>query len=284
MKEVKSFYEDTPFNFSEDIDFFTKNIKDINQILEYKDLHKLLLKRVGLRRKPLINNVIEFGCGTGWLTNSIAHHYNKKITSIDFTKKAVETAKKVSKQLNLNNKFINTDIFDYQDDQTYDLVISLGVLHHTYDCKKALKKISKFVKNGGFLYVGLYHSYGRLPMLRMLRSYARWYSEKSAFKLYKAMNKDNEDNEDNTHSYSWFRDQILHPHETQHSLEEVNHWLEEVSLKLVSTSINNYKKFEKENMQKLYLIEKNLENLSYKNNVENLTFSPGYFTICASKT
>ena len=94
----------------------------------------------------------------------------------------------------------------------------------------------------------------------------------------------NKDNEDNTHSYSWFRDQILHPHETQHSLEEVNHWLEEVSFKLVSTSINNYKKFEKENMQKLYLIEKNLENLSYKNNVENLTFSPGYFTLCASKT
>tara|TARA_B100000212_G_scaffold342416_1_gene329452 strand:- start:4698 stop:5546 length:849 start_codon:yes stop_codon:yes gene_type:complete len=280
MKEVRSFYEDTPFNFSDDIDFITKNVKDINQILEYKDLNRLLLKRFGLKREPLIKNVIEFGCGTGWLTNSLSYHYKKNVTSIDFTKKAVDTAKKVSKKLNLKNNFVNTDIFEYKDEKTYDLVISLGVLHHTYDCKKALKKISKFVKKGGFLYVGLYHLYGRLPMLRMLRSYARWYSEKSAFNLYQAMNKDNNDN---IHSYSWFRDQILHPHETQHTLEEVNNWLKEISFELVSTSINNYKKFKNEDLNHMYLIERNLEGLSYENNVQNLKFSPGYFTLCASK-
>ena len=85
MREVRSFYEDTPFNYSDDINFYTKNIKDINQILEYKDLHNLLRRRNGLRRSKTINSIIEFGCGTGWFTNSVSYYYGKKITGIDFT-------------------------------------------------------------------------------------------------------------------------------------------------------------------------------------------------------
>ena len=280
MEIVKDFYRDTPFNFSDDPKLYVDSIRNTNQILEYIDLHKYLRKKKGFFKDPFIKSAIEFGCGTGWLTNTLSYYYNPKVTAVDFTSKAVQMAKKVSNELNLNPNYYVSDIFDYQDKEKYDLVISLGVLHHTTDCKKAFDKISSFVRPGGLLYVGLYHLYGRKPMLKMLQSYAYWNGEETAYNLFKIMNKDMENNQ---HNYSWFRDQVLHPHETQHTYKEVSKWYEENSFDILSTSINNYKKLSRYSLDELYKLEKEMENYSYIKNFQSLNFTPGYFTICGRK-
>ena len=278
MKEVLDFYKFTPFNYSKDIKFYTNQIKSTNQILEYEDLHKLCLRKKFFKNK--INNVLEFGCGTGWLTNSLSYHYKKEVTAVDFTKKAIETAKSVSKTLKVKPQYVLSDIFDYKDCKKYNLVVSLGVLHHTKDCKSAFEKISNFIAPGGYLYVGLYHLYSRRPMLDFLRGAYIWHGENYAFNLFKFMAK-NLDSPD--HSYSWFRDQVIHPHETQHTLIEIFDWLDNCGLKLQSTSINKYKSLKNFSKERLDNIERDLENYSYKKNCEDLEFSPGYFTICAKK-
>ena len=102
MKEVINFYKDNPFNFSNNISVYFDSIKNSNQVLEYEDLHKILRNRFGFGNK--IKNIIEFGCGTGWLTNTISYYYKKNVHAVDFTKKAIETAKSVSKTL----KFIQS--------------------------------------------------------------------------------------------------------------------------------------------------------------------------------
>ena len=280
MKQVIDFYRDTPFNYTNDTSLYINSILNSNQILEYNDLHKLLRERKSFIGKPIIKDVIEFGCGTGWLTNTLCYYYKKDVKSIDFTQKAIETAKEVSYKLNLNPKYQLSDIFDYKDDSSYDLVISMGVLHHTKDCKEAFKKISTLVRPGGYLYVGLYHLYGRRPMLKLLQDYAYWHGENSAYNLFSYMNKSMDNKE---HSYSWFRDQVIHPHETQHTLEEVSNWIDEISFNLVTTSINEYKPIRLFSKKELYKIEKEKEKYSYSQNVENLIFSPGYFTICAKR-
>ena len=84
-------------------------------------------------------------------------------------------------------------------------------------------------------------------------------------------------------SYSWFRDQVLHPRETQHTYEEVNEWLKELSFEIQSTSINKYKSLSNYSLSDLIAEEKNLEIVSIKNNLYDLKFSPGFFTICAKK-
>lgn len=280
MKKVKDFYKNIPFNYTDDTSVYINSITNSNQILEYIDLHNLLRKRNLFSTSNEIKNVLEAGCGTGWLTNSIAYYYKKKIKSIDFTDKAVETAKTVSEILNLEPKYETVDIFDYEDSSTYDLVISMGVLHHTYDCKKAFKKISKFVKDKGYLYVGLYHLYGRRPMLKLLQGYAYWHGDKSSYNLFRKMNRAMEDKE---HSYSWFRDQVIHPHETQHTLEEIYNWTDEIGFKIISTSINDYKPIKNFKKDELFKLEKEKEAYSYKTNVEDFKFTPGYFTVCAQK-
>ena len=277
--DVVNFYKDIPFNYTNDINYYKNSIEETNQILEYLDLHKLLKLKKNILT-PYIKNVIEFGCGTGWLSNSMAYYYKKNITSVDFTKKAIFLAEKISKAMKLDINFKHCDIFDYSDFKKYDLVISLGVLHHTIDCRKAFKKVSSFVNKGGFLYVGLYHLYGRKPMLNFLQNHALWYGEKASYNLFKRMNKNMTNQE---HSYSWFRDQVLHPHETQHTLEELFNWVEEEGLTIQSTSINKYKPLKSFNKAELINMEKCLETYSYKKNVQELKFNPGYFTICAKK-
>ena len=281
MKKVKEFYKDTPFNFSNDLQIYVDSINDLNQVHQYKDLHRLLSNPSLPFLKPKINSIIEFGCGTGWLCNTIAHYYKKKdITAVDFTSKAISVAKQVSSKLNININYKNSDIFDYSDEKKYDLVLSTGVLHHTKDCKSALSHISKFVAPGGYVYIGLYHLYSRKPMLKFLQSKCRWYGENASYNLFKRMNKSMNDLE---HNYSWFRDQVLHPHETQHTYEEVLSWFNDLGFEIVSTSINNYANIKKFKKEELFLLERKLEEYSYKQNVEKLEFNPGFFTVCAQR-
>ena len=280
MKNVIDFYKDIPFNYTENIEFYIKNIIDVNQIIEYKDLHNLCKRKENLFGRPIINDVLEVGCGTGWITNTLSSLYGKDLTSIDFTQKAIDQAKIVSNQLKVKPNYVCSDIFDYEDKNLYDLVISMGVLHHTKDCYLAFKKISHYVKPRGYLYVGLYHLYGRKPMLDFLKGYARWHGHNSAFNLFKKMSKDYSNLE---HSYSWFRYQVLHPHETQHTLKEVKDWLYELDFDLKSTSINDYEPLKNYSENKLDDMEKDLQQKSYLNNVIKLSFTPGYFTICAQK-
>ena len=117
-------------------------------------------------------------------------------------------------------------------------------------------------------------------MLQFLQSHSNWHGEESAYNLFKRMNR-NMDNEN--HSYSWFRDQVLHPNETQHTYEELLEWIKEINFEVVSTSINNYKNIKKYSNADLFKIEKSLENYSYEKNITKLEFSPGYFTVCAKK-
>tara|TARA_B100001989_G_scaffold3713_1_gene2471 strand:+ start:15446 stop:16291 length:846 start_codon:yes stop_codon:yes gene_type:complete len=281
MEKVIEFYKNIPFNYTDDISFYCNNIRNTNQILEYADLDHLLKSRYKINLRKKIKNVIEFGCGTGWLTNTLSYLYKKNVKSVDFTEKAIETAKLVSSKLKVSPDYVRSDIFEYEDQKKYDLVISLGVLHHTKNCKDAMQKISSFVRDGGFLYVGLYHLYARKPMLNFLQSYARWHGDESAYKLFSHMSKEL-DNPD--HQYSWFRDQVLHPHETQHTLSEIMNWMEPLGFTLKSTSINKYKSLSKFNFAELDKIEKDMEKRGYEKNVINLEFSPGYFTACFKKS
>ena len=95
--------------------------------------------------------VIEYGCGAGWLSNSLAYYYGCVVEAVDSNPKAIEAAKRTSEILGVSDKvrFAVGDLFTYKTEPA-DLVISNGVLHHTSDCMQGIIKLSRDVKKGGY--------------------------------------------------------------------------------------------------------------------------------------
>lgn len=99
--------------------------------------------------------LIDFGAGTGENTISLAR-WGAKCTLVEMNGDALAIARGVfAKYANSGeHRFFHSSIFDYESDETYDIVHCRGVLSHTADKEGAFRKISKFLKPGGFLIFG----------------------------------------------------------------------------------------------------------------------------------
>ena len=106
---VHSFYRDLPFNYYASTASAEKHLHSTNAVASsYPDLHRLL-------HSGEIKSVVEFGCGAGWLTNTIAYHYRLPVEAVDFTTKAVRRAKRVAQALNVADlvSITQADLFEY---------------------------------------------------------------------------------------------------------------------------------------------------------------------------
>ena len=264
-EDVLKFYKELPFNIFGDIQEHQKNIKSGVSLSNHPVLTKILTKKM---------KVLEVGCGVGWLSAQIADRFQATVTSIDFNQVAIDTAQKAADSLGLNVKYEVADLFKFEPKEKFDICISLGVLHHTNNCIAAIHRcVENYVKSGGYFYVGLYHLYGRRPFLQHFEKLAAGgASEGDLLKEYSRLSKVKTDD---THLYSWFRDQVLHPHETQHTLQEITEVCANLGAKLVSTSINQFKDFKSES--ELFEQELAYEAVSHQRISEGKYF-PGFFT------
>lgn len=237
------------------------------------------------RSRPL--TTLDVGCGTGWFVNTVAFHYGRRADGIDISVAALDRATKVSEMLGLaeNVTFHREDLFEPRT-SLYSLVNSLGVLHHMYDIASALASVAARVEPKGFLHLGLYHRYGRAPFLGVFTKYRMKHALgqlgpdelDEAFQLYQRMQ---DQRLDRRFLVSWFRDQVLHPHESQHTLKEIVDHLRPLGFVMRSTSINHFAPIKR--VEDLYALEKDLYELSYERNVRQHRYFAGFFTILAQK-
>jgi SAM-dependent methyltransferase len=113
---------------------------------------------------------------------------------------------------------------------TFDLVVSNGVLHHTSDPFLAFQSISRLVKPNGYILVGLYHRYGRL-ITDVRRRLFRWSRDHLTF-LDPNLRREGFGA---AKRRAWFMDQYKHPHESKHTLGEVLGWLERTGFRFVTS-------------------------------------------------
>lgn len=269
--EVLAFYKTLPFNYYDSTERQAESVKNGRRNIE-----------ANLPLPPLLQNakrVLDVGCGAGWLTNSIAYHFGCAVTGIDFNPVAVERASAVAAQLGLKSQIECADLFRYSPAQKFDLVISLGVLHHTDNCAAAVRHLLReTVENNGSMYIGLYHTYGRAPFLNYFEELkAAGRSEEYLFQKYKELSPATDDEE---HLRSWFRDQVLHPHESQHTLKEMAQLISEEGATVVSTSINRFQPIE--DMNELFILEKEMERAG-EEALRKKRYFPGFFTFLVEK-
>jgi SAM-dependent methyltransferase len=103
----------------------------------------------------------------------------------------------------------------------FDVVISNGVLHHTGDPLGAFRSISRLVKPGGCILIGLYNRIGRLTT-DLRRVLFRWTGDR--LRMLDARMRNPNCNE--ARKRAWFMDQYKHPRESKHSFDEVIDWFE----------------------------------------------------------
>ena len=271
--KVLNFYKTLPFNFYSSATDASLAIARRNQIRDYPNLEKILG-----RETPL--DVLDVGCGAGWFVNSCAMFYPHRIMGIDFNPKAVRQARAVSR-LGPGRGDVTievADVFVFEPPRRFDVINSLGVLHHTRDCHGAIRRATTWLSSGGYFHLGLYHSYSRRPFLDHFKRMQE--DGRSVAEMFEEFRKLKFGLTDDVHLYSWFRDQVIHPHETQHSYEEIAALLESQGMQIRSTSINRFKALP--SLQELIGMEKKLEPYAQKR-LRQGYYLPGFFTILAQK-
>jgi ubiquinone/menaquinone biosynthesis C-methylase UbiE len=101
---------------------------------------------------------LDAGCGGGRFVVAIAKLGAKRICGIDVSKNAIAAAKVRAKERGLQNaEFQEASVLSLPyPDQTFDYVVSSGVIHHTPDPKRGFNELVRVLKPGGKLFLSVY--------------------------------------------------------------------------------------------------------------------------------
>lgn len=180
---------------------------------------------------PPMATVLEVGCGTGQMTNFLGLVSTRTVIGADMSVASLSLGQEFKEKFDLKNvNFVQANIFAMPfAENSFDVLICSGVLHHTPDPYGGFKELLKLVKPGGKILIGLYNTYARIPlgMRKVLFTPTgktfRWLD---AHMRRKDVDKSKKD--------IWFEDQYRNPHESWHSVDEVLKWFDECNVKYLS--------------------------------------------------
>lgn len=214
---IREFYNENPFPNYEEFD-------DLAGLMEKAG--EGVFARLLDEQIPFGSRVLECGCGTGQLSNflGIAH---RTVIGTDIAVNSLQIAEDFRERHSLDRVyFLQMNLFHpVFADESFDVVICNGVLHHTSDPLAGFRRLARLVKPGGYFIVGLYHRWGRLftDLRRLLYLLSGNRGRILDPRLRKARL-------GTSRSSAWFADQYKNPHESKHTIKEVLGWLEESSL------------------------------------------------------
>lgn len=275
ISKVLNFYKGQHFNDTENMSERATDIVNLNVIEKfYPDLDRLLRTLKG-------KGVVEVGCGTGWLTGTMQYHYEDlNITGLDASKEAANRSIQLFSEIKkLRSKFfiptiVVADLFAIEDVANANLIVSIGVLHHTKSTIDALNKLMDY-SGVQYIYLGLYHKPSRQHFFDYIKSFGKKNSEKAFQSLFGL-------GRDVKHFEGWYHDQVNHVHETQHTLEEMDLFFRDHGWKITSTSLNKFEEFDSANKSASELDDDYSEYV--KNQIySNQRFMPGFFTMLVKK-
>jgi SAM-dependent methyltransferase len=169
---------------------------------------------------PADAHVVEVGCGTGQMSLYLAHA-DRVVVGVDISRAALRLGQDAARRFGITTvRFIETDLnHPGLKPESFDVVYSAGVLHHTAAPAAAFASVARLARPGGLVIVGLYNAFARLP-LRFRRGIARL----TGFRVIPFDPILRERRSEPARRAAWLRDQYQHPEEHRHTVAEVKHW------------------------------------------------------------
>jgi 2-polyprenyl-3-methyl-5-hydroxy-6-metoxy-1,4-benzoquinol methylase len=173
------------------------------------------LKIIEKTRKHLKKNdiVLDFGCGTGLVSNEIANDV-KFIHAIDISSKMVAIAKEKAAERNIENvSYSQSTLFDKQLRKgSYDVITAFYILHLIEDNQKVIQRIHELLKPGGLL-ISATPCVGEKPILSSLFSFAGKIGIIPTIKSFKRFELENSITNEN---FEIFETEFLHQSSSQY--------------------------------------------------------------------
>jgi len=220
--QVRRFYEAAPFpGYSPREDFAALRARG-----QRSDFARQLNAAI-----PPRATVLELGCGTGQMSLFLANG-ERRVVAADLARASLELGAEASRNMGIRGVlFVETDLRrPGLRAQAFDVIICLGVLHHTPDPAASFSSLSRLVKSGGFVVVGLYNAFARFP--HRLR---RGLSRATGFRWFPMDPVLTERAADSTRREAWIRDQYRHPEEHRHTVRQVRRWFAQNGIQFLRT-------------------------------------------------
>ena len=222
-----------------------------------------------------INNIVSpsilvAGCGTGQHVIETASRFsNCTLLAVDISKTSLAYAIRKTKEYQFGNiEYIQADILDLDHlRHEFDIIESVGVLHHMQDPISGWRTLTRRLKPGGIMRIGLYSKIAR-NHINKIRSEIKekninpTRSKMSAFRndLIKSTKAHHKEitNSNDFYSLSTFRDLIFHRQEVQFSIPEIKSLLEKLGLTFCGFETQYLSNFRSENSKKKDLYDLDL--------------------------
>ncbi len=135
-------------------DFFNQIVKEYDDLIKkhipfYGDIFWTVFHYLPNNFSP--KNILELGCGTGYLTKLLHEEYkDAKITAVDAAGEMLKTTEFRLKDVNLTLIESTFEKLNLKEN-SYDLIISSLAIHHLVDSdkQKLFKEIHRWLKPGG---------------------------------------------------------------------------------------------------------------------------------------
>jgi len=97
--------------------------------------------------KP-VGALLEIGCGAGFSAEYLRGQY-RRMVGIDYSANLIAFATKYNASPQAS--FYCQDVKDFSTEQTFDVILMIGVLHHLKDAEYVLTRLRSFLAEGGVL-------------------------------------------------------------------------------------------------------------------------------------
>ncbi len=236
--KVKDQYENNPYPRWNKIALSNKPQNLLNY---FNNLNLNIEKKEIEKWKNL--KVLVAGCGTGQHAIVTASKYqNSYITAIDLSLASLSYAKRKADELGITNiDFIQMDILELQNyEKKFDIIESVGVLHHMDDPYDGLKSLYQALNLNGLIMIGLYSKIARahIKRIRLEIKKLKIETNKKNIKKFREniISSNTNDHKLITESSDFYslssvRDLLFHIQEHRFTIPQINNYLNKLNLK-----------------------------------------------------